>query len=222
MKSRILWMTAIIALGTLLFSKGLAQAELITIMISGEVTYVDDLGGLDNEVDIGDTISGTYTYDSTTLGVYNSGIGLVEFSHYSAPAGISVNIGEFNFSTDPGNIEFDIFLKNNTPGGNDVYGLESRSNLALSNGAPVDSIFWSLVDDTSTALNSDSLPLTEPELTNWSSNNFEISGIDRTSQDFYIVGQITSATLIPEPCTLGLFGFGVLILRKKTIRAFHK
>lgn len=214
MKKQILMSKLVIlAVGIVLFNGGLANAGWITISISGVVTDVDDRGGLDNKIQVGDTFTGTYTYDSATLGETEGSWSWTKYSYYDAPAGMSLNIGEFNFKTDPADVEFEIYLNNNGSLG-DTYFMQSLSNLSLSNGAPVRVMGWTLIDNTSTALSNEDLPLLAPDLTMWNGNLVEIRGIDRTSQDFYVACTITSATVVPEPLSCLLFALGTFLLRK--------
>jgi hypothetical protein len=182
------------------------QAQWITIAISGQVTEVADwYGHLENKVHIGDTITGTYTYDSVASG---SG----RYEYHTPPAGILLDIGGFNFRTDPSHVSFTLIMTNNDLAGDDYYGLGSYNNLPLSNGALVDDIMWQLSDETGTALTSNTLPLTAPDLTKWGGNNFAIDSL-RVS-GFAISGTITSAQVIPEPVTLLLLLVGSLCLRR--------
>ncbi|MCX5632196.1 MAG: PEP-CTERM sorting domain-containing protein [Phycisphaerae bacterium] len=183
------------------------RADLITIAISGQVTGVSDqhnhFGG---QIHVGDTITGTYIYDTAAYPGPSSG----QYWHYSAPAGISLYVGDFNFKTDSTNVEFYLGIGNNGPFGEDIYVITSNHNLPLSNGTLVQFIDWILNDPTGTALSSDALPLTAPDLSSWSSNVLSIS----TDRDFSISAVVTSATLVPEPATLLLTVLGLILIRK--------
>jgi hypothetical protein len=112
--------------------------------------------------------------------------------------------------TDPFNIAFRVAIRNNAPG--DVYSIGSSHNLPLSNGTPVESIWWQLNDYTGAALLSDALPTTPPNLSNFQSGNVlcfysgRLYGVDAV---------VTSVELIPEPGTVLLFGVGWLLFRKQ-------
>jgi hypothetical protein len=203
----------ILMLGILLFSGGLTQAELITIAISGHVTAINDMySNLNGKINMGDAITGTYIYDSATPDS-NPDQNIGEYFNYASPAGISVKIGEFAFQTNPNNVKFLVGTSNDNPSGEDVHWLASYHNLSLSNGALVAYINWQLNDSTRTALSSDVLPLTAPNLSNWNFNNFRID-ISRSGTGT-IQGIITSAVLVPEPCSILLFLAGGIVFRRQ-------
>ncbi|MGA2071204.1 MAG: PEP-CTERM sorting domain-containing protein [Sedimentisphaerales bacterium] len=196
-------------IGVLLFCGGLAQAEWITIAISGYVTSVSDenkhFGG---QIAIGTPITGTYTYDSAIPDSYPSDFSYGQYWNYTPPAGVSLNVGGLNFRTNPDNVEFAVTVNNNNLG-EDSYSIWSTKNLSLSDGTLVQSISWYLNDPTGTALSSDALPLTMPDLSKWGYNSLNIS----TDRTFGISATITSAT--PEPATAFLFGLGLILARKR-------
>jgi len=201
-----------VMLGLVLYSS-LAEGALITIQIEGVVDNVMDVGNyLEGKIKVGDTFTGSYTYDSDTPD--SSPLDLVQgnYWHYNPPAGISLNVGGFDFKTDPANVEFHVAIRNDIqPGGSDIYALGSSNNLLLSNGTSVEGITWQLYDPTGNALSSDALPTTAPVLEDWQSNVLHIYGYkDR----FHIYATVTSAQIIPEPATILMLGFGCLLLRK--------
>jgi hypothetical protein len=201
----------ILAMWGLVLCPSLAEATLITIEIEGVVDYVGDPDGyLEGKIKVGDTFTGSYTYDSDTPD--SSPLDLVQgnYWHYAPPAGISLTVGGFDFKTDPANVEFRVALRNDIPpGGSDVYSIGSSNNLPLSNGTLVESVWWQLNDNTGSALSSDALPTIPPTLDRWQANVFDISGY----RTFGIRGHVTTA--IPEPATIFLFSLGGLFLRKR-------
>ena len=199
--------------GMLAFSAQKAQAELITIAITATVDAMHDDGNyLEGKVHVGDSITGTYTYESTTPDT-NPATDVGDYWHYSSPAGISLAVGGFNFKTDPANVKFLVEIVNNN-GGIDAFLVRSDNNLFLSNGTYVDCISWDLQDRTLTALSSDSLPTTAPVLSQWQTNFLTFGGGAGKSNSFAIAAHVTSA--IPEPATISLLLLGGFLLRKRT------
>ena len=154
-----------------------ARAELIEIAITATVNYVEDeMNRLEGRIHVDDLITGTYTYESTTLDS-NPDPGVGDYWHYSPPPGVLLTVGGFEFKTDSTNVELNMFTRDNIP--EDRYGFYSYNNLPLSNGTQVKSIYWFLVDDTATALSNDALPTTAPILGQWQTNELSLEG-DRT------------------------------------------
>jgi hypothetical protein len=196
-------------------------AEIIEIGLIGQVDYVDDpYNLLENAVYQGDSITGYYIYDSETPdsepSIYD-GI----YRHTSALYGMSLTAGSLTFQTDPTSVDFVIGLTDNYYGDPpDFYGITSYNNLPLINGVSIDNLHWQLRDYSGSALSSDALPLTAPNLSQWQSNMLSISGGlypfppgEKTL--FRINGHVTSVWLIPEPATLFLFGLAGLFLRNR-------
>ena len=187
------------------------QATIITIDIAAEIAEVDDLGGLlEGQVNVGDTITGSYTYDSATPDS-NPLETIGNYEHFNAPYGVSLSVGGFVFQTDPDNVNFLVTILNDNNGSDD-YTFGSYNNLPLSNGVGVSFISWALDDYTATALSSDALPTTPPVLEDWES----IAGLTITygpKGSSMIRGHVTSA--VPEPGTVFLLGLGSLALIRK-------
>ena len=196
----------------ILFLPAISYGQLVTIAISGQVNYMwqDSRNPLGNAISIGDSVTGTYTYDSEAVDS-NPSLESGLYYHSNSLYGISLYIGGLNFKTDPTNVDFLVSV-GNWSSGTDNYGLLSYRNLPLSNGALVDEISWQLTDPTGTALSNDVLPLIAPDLSKWHSNGLTIDS-DRES-GFRIGARITSATLVPEPISILLFGLGMMLARK--------
>jgi hypothetical protein len=178
-----------------------APNSVITINITAQVETVDDpdniLGGA---INVGDTITGTYTYDPTTADS-NAAPTVGDYDHTSSPFGITVNAGGFVFRTDPSNVEFLIEIVNDhgTPTATDNYLLRSYNNLPLQNGVIVEHISWQLDDPTCTALSSDALPTIPPVLTDWQSFfGLTLEGrdpADPPGSGYFIRAHVTTAEL---------------------------
>jgi hypothetical protein len=209
MKRSVLTIIAIVC--AVAFFTPKADAAMITIEIEAVVSYVEDTGNyLEGKIGLGSIITGYYTYESTTQDSSPADPVQGNYWHYSPPAGIYLSVGGFNFQTDPTNVEFQVFIRNNNQSGDDVYGVGSSNNLALVNGTIVNTIYWQLNDHTASALLSDALPTTPPVLTKWQSNHLRLEG---QGLNFLVDAQVTTA--IPEPSTFLLFGLGTLLLRKR-------
>ena len=196
----------------LFFCAPKAEATLITIEISGEITYVRDLSGcLEGSINVGDVITGIYTYDTATLDkTSRSDLGIYE--HYEPPCGIWLTAGGFDFRTDPDNTLLAVVIKDNfddIAGRYDGYMIGSRDNLPTSTGARVFEISWELQDSSCNALSSDALPTTASVLDDWDWS----TGIIVYGPDFHINANVTEA--VPEPTTLLLLGLGGLALLRK-------
>lgn len=191
-----------------------AHAELITIQITGQVDSIyDPYGYFKGKIKVGDLVEGTYVYQSSTPDSDLSDPIKGTYYHYIPPAGISLSAGSVQFASDPFNLAFEVFTRNNIDSGDDIYGFISHRNLSLSGNVYVETISWQLNDSTGTAFSTDALPLTAPVLENWDWNSLHID----TLRAFGISGHVTAATVIPEPGTFLIIGFGALILKHKTL-----
>lgn len=189
-----------------------AQAKLVTIEIEAVVDYVeDDFSYLEGKINVGDTITGWYTYDTSTPDS-NPLPQVADYQHNTPSCGIFLSVGGFQFETDPTNVDFLVEIINDyTSGGlHDSYGLISYNNLPLSNSALVDGVSWWLRDSSANALSSIDLPTAPPVLGDWQLNRLRMHG----ERGRYIVDAHVTAA-IPEPATVLLIGLGGLFLRKK-------
>ena len=200
----------VVIICALYFSALPAQATLITIEIEATVDSVEDNGNyLEGQINPGDIITGTYTYESTTPDT-NPSPYVGDYEHFASPAGIFLSVGEFDFTTDPTNVDFLVEVVNNYPSG-DYYLVRSYNNLALSNGTLVDHISWQLDDSTATALSSIDLPTSPPILDDWQS----IYGLRLHGERGGYIIDATVTSAVPEPATILFFAIGALLLRKR-------
>lgn len=173
-----------------------AHAETVCIAITAEIAYMDDPSGtLPETIGVGDVITGTYVYESTTPDT-NGAPTVGDYWHTTAPFGITLNLGEYVFRTDPDNVNFLVEIVNDhgdPPGDN--YLLRSYTNLFDIGSNSENHISWQLDDPTSTALSSEALPVVPPVLADWQS----IFGLDIMSGFFFdgflIRSHVTSASL---------------------------
>jgi len=189
------------------------QAAHITVEFEGSVTSISGTG-IPESIQVGDTFTGTYTYNSlTTDSDASPYLGMYE---HDAPYGVCMSIGEYELKTATSHVGgFRISINNDDPQLNiwDFYTIESDEIVPVpSVDFDVDYIYWSLGDITHTAIDSDILPITAPALEDWNYNSFRIVGINNS---FTIRGEVTEA-VIPEPLTVTLMALGVIIsLRKR-------
>jgi len=195
---------------------GPARAALITIAIEATVDYVRDEGNyLEGRINVGDIITGTYTYESTTADS-SASQSIGRYMHYTTPCGIRLTVGGLVFQTDPEKVYFGVEIMNDEPWANpdinrDVYAIGSENNLPFSNGTWGGYIHWQLDDPTGNAVSSTDLPTTAPILDRWEFNELDLDG----RRDYLVRGHVTSAIVIPEPATILLLSVGVLALRKR-------
>jgi hypothetical protein len=196
-------------LAVLLCLPATSYGQLITIGITANVTNVSDSYNLlESKVSVGDTITGTYTYDTTPSPGY---------FFYSPPSGIILTLGDFMFATDTGNVKCLLGVIDNHQGQlHDYYYIESYNNLSLGDGVEVDDILWQIEDYSGAAISNATLPTNAPVLSDWDYNVLSITGGNGIPCDktFSIVATVISAELVPEPMSILLFGFGLLALRK--------
>lgn len=186
-----------------------ANASPITFNFGGTVGVVPaSLSGL---VSAGQTISGSYTFESTTVGdtttVPNRGI------YDGALSAFSVTIGSNTWTlATPGANNF-IFVDNQTT--YDSYQMTVKSLSGPSAGSITPYIFTlQLIDTTATAFSNTALPTTAPNLANFTFANLIFIFDDGSTSPPTFAGSATSLTptaAVPEPGTMLLLGTGLAV-----------
>jgi len=198
---------AIVLLILSVLGAGQCCAGVVSVDIYGWVTEVDDRNGvLGGQIAIDDFVSGNYIYDSGVSDNNPSAL-IGNYRYDSAPFGLSLNINDLVFESNPQELDLLIEIYNDYDL-KDRYFISSANNQALSNGAAVDQILWQLVDEQGTVLSSDSLISPSPISGGWEINNFRIT-CGRAS----IRGIITQAEShnVPEPATVAILGMGAIM-----------
>jgi len=188
-----------------------ARAKLVTIEITAEVdTVADPHGYLAAQINVGDIIVGTYTYD-TSLRDMSGSHRVGDYRHSLPPAGVALTVGGIEFETDPTNVDFWVGIVNDYPP-LDNYTFISRTNIASpALPVPIGDIYWILEDPTGSALSSDILSEYPPRLRDWEFNRLYVGGPDRGAS-FGIVAHVISA--VPEPTSILFLAWGAVLLRK--------
>jgi len=177
--------------------------DLIGVKIEGKVYEVTDpynlLGGA---IKVNDTVKGKYVYNIKANDT-NPDPKMGYYWFYSSPCGMEVTIGNFIFKTDPNDLKFGIGIGNdwNTPPyPGDAIEIGSANCSDLSNGLIVDFIDWALYDPSGTALSSDALLTTAPDLSDYKQSDYGfgliIQGHNQTnsSMTYTIKTEISKAT----------------------------
>ena len=187
------------------------QAAPVLIEITGEITHLEG-AGLPDTIRKGDAFTGSYCYESSTLDS-NPVDEIGEYRH-NAPYGINIALGGYELKTLPTHDDqFVVSLVLPPYANRDYYNVISSQNISQPAGLAVKNISWIIGDSSQSALDSANLPVGAPNLNQWDYNLFEISGENNA---FKINGQVTQATLIPEPaaCTLMIMAGFFLSQRK--------
>jgi len=182
------------ALGSIAPQPAAAASEIpITISFTATVVELNDGAHALGNVQVGDTITGTYTYDAAKSDDHPAPeIG--SYAYYTAPYGMRANIGGKVVESDPVNVFFGIGLTNNYFG-RDTYGVHSFYNLRLSGQYAITFFGFQLYDPTQTALKNTNLPKTAPRLSDWRQDEgygFDVSGYDpNTGYEFHLHANVT-------------------------------
>lgn len=151
-------------------STGPEDPTRITMQITAVVAAVEDANNIfGGSIKVGDTITGTYIYDSTLEDSYpDTTIG--RYSHASAPYGIFLKINGYEFKTDLNDVDFLVEISNDRGSpAYDFYVVRSYNNAPLTLNVAVEYIFWQLEDETATAVSSTELTTSPPDLADWTS-----------------------------------------------------
>jgi hypothetical protein len=166
-----------------------ALADPVTFRFSGVLDVVSDVPSgpvLGGQFNVGDTFSGSFTFDDSAVGEEGS------YYYNTPPNGLLVTINNLDFSSDPNNVQAYVNVENDETNlfGEiwDRFGYEVRESVIF----PVPTGFHTsiriyLFDSSATAFNSHSLP-TDLTLAAWESATMGIfSEIGPTAPDSYVI-----------------------------------
>ncbi len=191
------------------------------MQFTAEVTHTSDSENfLQGRINPGDTITGTYTYDTSMSDLYPDLIEVGRYEYDTPPSGISVQAGGFESRSDPDNTDFSIKIVNDsTPAGGgswDEFTLVSENNTPFDGGLAIYKLSLDFYDDSARAISSDTLPSDALIVDGWPIAEVSIDGqypgLSKGRGQFGIRGDLTSAVLIPEPATVLLLGVGCMVL----------
>ncbi len=172
----------------------------VTIELVAIIASVSDgnnlLGG---NIEVGNHITGTYTYDPTAEDE-NALATLGDYRHDSSPYGIFLDINGYKFETDLDNVDFLVELTNDhsTPP-RDNYLLRSYNNADVLLNLSVDHISWQLDDPNAIKLTSTDLTSEPPVLAGWTSTfGLTITGFqtDDTFRTFSIRAHVSTVSKV--------------------------
>ena len=193
----------------LALSAATTNATIVTIGITGEITYVGRGEWPNENFKVGDIITGSYTYDTDTPD-QNPSPTIGHYQYSTVPYGIILQTDNFVFKPDPDHVDFLITILNDNSG-RDCYCLLNYGTILLPDNIHIGTIGWQLDDYSGTALDTDALPTTLPSLENWQGELM----IESSYKGGAILGaRVSTVYLIPEPATLLFLTLGGAILMK--------
>lgn len=171
-----------------------ASADEVTVNVTARVTYISDpRDALSGQVQLGETFSGYYRYDSSAEGHY-SAPNVVGYAIPGYGGGLRLTNGAVIIETQPtsnpiGSVEV---------GNNPSFGGADWLALSFSPGDLFNHVRFNFYDDSGQALSSNELPATAPELKKYSERSVTISG-NGNSGFFFFVLEVESVELAPPP-----------------------
>lgn len=188
---------------TLLSLPASAQAALASYSFSGHITNGPAKAVLG--INIGDSFSGTLTYDTKTnlLAVFG-GVSIYGQSKVVPPSGMILDVDGQDFST-PAGQAWSIGVSNNDAPGIDGIAFSHNFPIAPNPDLPGTtsiSLIVQLIDSTQSVFSDESLPAT------LSPDDFDQKTLRIVTSSIVVgsgyTGTIESFTLVPEPATIGL------------------
>lgn len=190
----VFWVTGSVGL-----LSGVAEGALITFGFAGQITSVSDPQGvLGGAVAVGQSYSGTYSFDSETPDLYP---GLLENGRYACTLnGLSVLLGSLPLVIPESFVSVGDHLRG------DFYGVGTGKQ--LSGAWRVAEFGVTMHENTGSVFANDSLPLTVPDLNLFPTRSLWVQLGPTSGLEAIIQGTVTS--WIPEPGTLLLAAAGTI------------
>ena len=173
-----------------------ANAEIVTINVSATVNYVDDIANvLGNQVAVGDVITGSYSYDTTTIDSDPS----PEFGKYDFAPGagsMSFTVNGLTLASNPAAPIGAYSAEVVNYAGGDGFHVRSFENNLLPSGGKVMDLSFNLYDPTGSAHPTDQLPTNAPTLSAYQYRDLLASGNSADGLNFFYMGaEITSVSV---------------------------
>jgi hypothetical protein len=183
-----------------------SRADLITFAFTGTADLVDP--ALAGSFSAGQSLTGTYTFDSTTVARAGSDS---TFAVFDALTHLNFTLGTYSAtSTGAPEIQVD---NNPPPPDDDRYSILARASDGLTgpavSGLALDSFGFRLDDSTNSVFNNALVLPTSLNLADFDNRQFFLFFTDGTSS-VDVSGTITSLRAVPEPSSLTLAGVGGL------------
>ena len=191
----------------MLYIPSMALADTVTFEITATVYNVSDPGNaLQNSVNPGDLITGTYTIDTASPDNDPN----PEYGHYvfnstsnnSSQLGFDLILNNHSLKSDPtvpGHM-YEAHIMNSF---NDHYGITSWGNMPLANGTKVNDVFIDLYDPAGLALSSDTLNQQAPNVSAFEYHDIHVSGDSNNGNYYYLDAKIDSIQVVGDQCTPG-------------------
>ncbi len=185
--------------GAALFSMAavdVALADPVTFNFDGVIDVVSDdtsSGVLGNQFNVGDTFSGTFTYDDSAIDGTPQSSESGSYSYNTPPNGMTVTINGMAFSNDPNDIRVQISTTNDSTNlsgeTKDQFGFFVLDAVVFPVSTGAFSMMRIDMDDlTATAIDTDGLP-TDFSLPSWTTAKLSIySEVGPSAMDSYFIG----------------------------------
>jgi hypothetical protein len=182
-------------------SMNVASADSITVNVTARVAgFQDYANALDGQVQIGQQISGSYTY-ATDLTDHNASATVGVYMPPPGQASTRLSVGSlvFESTSAPNESTFDIGVEAGNPsgGGYSYFHLASRRNQPLPSGAEVEGIGIYFNDPSGHAPTSDVLPTDAPDLDDFPERYIVLEGYLGEGGLYSVMAVIESVELVP-------------------------